>query len=599
MSRFQQATASLAATGALCVLLGAWFYAGHSFDPADEGFYLNWLATPELFKTSVTEFGLVYHPLYDLVGGDIVALRRINLLLTMGLGVWCATATLFAVTGARPWLLALCLGAPAMRVFDLWLLTPNYNTLTLQAALVVTIGVLAVWGGAGSTDDEEPWRRRAPATRGALVLGVGLALLFLAKPTSAAVVAILVAAVLALGRRLDLRTLLVASTTLAMTLGLATLVIDGSLVEFVGRLRGGAEEVRILSAGHTLRDVVRIDALRASAAHRVIALVVAVSVGSFLWLAVARPVRRWPWVTLGIGSTGLFVLAGLLSPGAVLLTAGRTALFLLAVPAAALSVRYLATRACDSVLPPSRDGLVLAAGLILLPLACVFGSNTNYWAGACDYAIFWLLAAVVLLGQLSGDRQSGALVLLACVAVVSASLAVAGGMARPYRQSVAVWEMHSEAPLAGSTVTVNPGGQQLLMDLRAMASDGDMPAGVPMIDLTGQSPGLIHALEATAVGSPWLIGGQPGSAALFVHILNDVPCRLLAEAWVLSQPDGPRALDDSLLASTGITPEALTIVGRADYPEYRRGPEPPVVLRRPDRTLSESVQACETARGPS
>ena len=94
----------------------------------------------QLFTTSVTEFGFVYHPLYDLVSGDIVALRRINLVLTMALGVWCAGETVFAVTGARRWLLALCLGAPAMRVFDLWLVTPNYNTLTVQAALVVIAG---------------------------------------------------------------------------------------------------------------------------------------------------------------------------------------------------------------------------------------------------------------------------------------------------------------------------------------------------------------------------------------------------------------------------------------------------------------------------
>ena len=123
-----------------------------------------------------------------------------------------------------------------------------------------------------------------------------------------------------------------------------------------------------------------------------------------------------------------------------------------------------------------------------------------------------------------------------------------------------------------------------------------MPEGVPIIDLTGQSPGLIYAVAGTPLGSPWMIGGQPGSAALFERALDRVPCRLVAEAWLLSQPGGPRALDDGLLATSGVTPEVLTTVGRVVYPEYRRGPEPPLLIRRPARPTSEATRACETAR---
>src|SRR6266404_6208219 len=51
------------------------------FDFTDEGFYLNWISNPWNFRSSVTQFGFVYHPLYKLVGGDIVVLRQANVLI--------------------------------------------------------------------------------------------------------------------------------------------------------------------------------------------------------------------------------------------------------------------------------------------------------------------------------------------------------------------------------------------------------------------------------------------------------------------------------------------------------------------------------------
>src|SRR5437016_5064779 len=46
------------------------------FDFTDEGFYLNWISDPWRFRSSVTQFGFVYYPLYKLVDGDIVLLRQ-------------------------------------------------------------------------------------------------------------------------------------------------------------------------------------------------------------------------------------------------------------------------------------------------------------------------------------------------------------------------------------------------------------------------------------------------------------------------------------------------------------------------------------------
>ena len=69
-------------------------------DFTDEGFYLNWIAHPSLYKASHTQFGFIYHPLYLLFGGDIVLLRQANILITLALA-WLLFFSFFRTQAGR------------------------------------------------------------------------------------------------------------------------------------------------------------------------------------------------------------------------------------------------------------------------------------------------------------------------------------------------------------------------------------------------------------------------------------------------------------------------------------------------------------------
>ena len=58
-------------------------YFGYDF--TDEGYYLNWISNPWIYKASVSQFGFMYHPLYRLVGGDLPLLRQCNIFIIFGL----------------------------------------------------------------------------------------------------------------------------------------------------------------------------------------------------------------------------------------------------------------------------------------------------------------------------------------------------------------------------------------------------------------------------------------------------------------------------------------------------------------------------------
>jgi hypothetical protein len=57
-------------------------FSAYGIDFTDEGFYLNWISNPFLYKVSLSQFGYIYHPLYNLVDGNIAWLRRVNFFIT-------------------------------------------------------------------------------------------------------------------------------------------------------------------------------------------------------------------------------------------------------------------------------------------------------------------------------------------------------------------------------------------------------------------------------------------------------------------------------------------------------------------------------------
>lgn len=72
-----------------------------------------------------------------------------------------------------------------------------------------------------------------------------------------------------------------------------------------------------------------------------------------------------------------------------------------------------------------------------------------------------------------------------------------------------------------------------------------------MIDLSGQSPGILYAIGAKNIVQAWIIGGYPGSLKVSKAALDHVPCEKIAEAWVLIEPDGPRSIPTGLMSNLG------------------------------------------------
>ncbi len=537
-----------AALASLFILIWVLKYSRYGIDFTDESFYLIWIENPFQYEASVSQFGFILHPLHILLNGSVAGLRQANSVITYGL----AFALSYVILGMKAEHLlskatrivtSAGFATASFALFGIWIVTPNYNSLNLQALLIATIGVACA---------------SSPASRnqmvGLVLIGFGGWLSFMVKPSSAFALGILVIAYWVASGRWRVSTFLIPVVVCCVLLLLSAYAIDGSVGQFVRRISMGLDVGRMMDGGHTIDKLLRLDDFFLTQHEKILlAIAILLPAGCFISLQANRLPYRWMGT---IGSALAFLLVLLvtldLAPtfahfseyrGLLLMSALGTSLIYLAIGAA---------RGCS--VDVSRDDIALAAFMLLLPYCFAFGTNGNYWWAAAFAGFFWLLPALILITSIRGDFSvSSSLTMLALSTQVIAVLLLQTGMNAPYRQTQPL-QLNERATTFGrsnSTLVLSAPFADYLKAATNAAGAADLKPGTPMIDLTGRSPGILYALQSESVGQAWMIGGYPGSLRLANHALRSVPCEKLASAWLLTEQRGPRSLPASLLLGFG------------------------------------------------
>lgn len=600
--RVRAVLAGLSAAGTALLVGGMLWFSRFGLDLTDEGFYLNWISEPGLYPWSTTQFGFVYRPLHALLGGDIVGLRRVNVLLVFALAWLLCHQVLVRTIGWRPphpWEAAThsaALACSSLVVFDLWLLTPSYNSLAAQGLLVTVTGAVLVSG--------RPPVTRASDTAGWLLLGLGGWLVFLAKPTTAAALAGLVLILLVVSGSLRRRGALLASGTAGGLLVLSALVIDGSLPGFLERLRKGADQLALLGGGHSLAGALRWDSYSPSTRQLVVlaCLALVVVLATRITAAASRPRSA----AYAVGAVILLILAATATRGsaaAIIYGDPFSKTLLLAVPLAALVLTVAgASRAgCAALTRLDRRQWTMVGALVVLPHLFAFGTNNNYWRSAGQVAVLWVLAGVVLLGARTTKSDLGVVLLPVGVTVqVLTLLLLVPGVQTPYRQPQPFYDntVRLEVGRSSSTLVLSAEVAAHLDRTRELLDDTGFEEGDPVLDLTGRSPGVLHAWGASSVVHPWSLGGYPGSVPHETAALANVPCATVAALRVLTEPDGPRSIPGEVLRSVGArVPDDFRVAASWEAPPAVTGDVPRTqVLLEPVRSADEATDACVRAR---
>ena len=569
----------------------------YGFEFTDEGYYLVWMANPFNYSVSGSQFGFIYYPLYELLDGNIVRLRQANILITFGLA-WGFFNILFksvletrADDATRRLIVSAAFATSSLVFLSLWLPTPNYNGLALQALLIGASGLL--WAEKTVT---------RTSVIGWLLLAVGGWLAFMAKPTTAAAFGIAAGVYLLLAGKFSLRLAAISLVTAVGLLLVSAIAIDGSIPGFIDRLKGGVEMGRALGGGHTFTEMLRVDRFDLNAQKSSVLL------GSMVVFAAAAYFFQTQIRTLSFGAALLssaFVFFGLAIIGGYIrqpLVGGSfQGLLITAVPLACIVVLLVLSRfSLQSHITKAQAGLALV--FLVLPHIFAFGTNNNYWSTGANAGIFWVTAGVILLGRAAPAGKVFALLLPLGLATQLTTVAlIAVGIEAPYRQSQRLSgnDYPIEIGRPGSELLLSKGYGLYLSEAIGIANKAGFKKGAPMIDLTGQSPGVLYALGASNIGQAWTAGGYPGSSKLAEAMLTKVSCEKLGTAWLLVEPDGPRKIDLNVLKSFGanITTdfEAVGVVktaaGAGGYAQPRLQE-----LYKPVRSSSLALSSCAAVR---
>jgi hypothetical protein len=340
--------------------------ARRGIDFSDEGYHLNFIANPGIYSASVTQFGFFYHPLFELVNENLERLRQFSV------GLMLAFLLLFRERdqgiGGRfeRVAISIIIGSSVVNFFSASL-TPNYNSMTLQALLVRLLA--CCWSAIPTLN----WYYL-----GWGLIAVGGTIAFLSKPTSAVALAILTLVFLLATRKLDLKGVITAIiATLLVILGFA-ISVDGSLTTLHQRLSDGLLIMQSLQSSYH-EGILRFDTFTLSAReNRLFIALIVISALATAMAASKLPILQGSAPALPIV---IFLVELALALGVSPIPVSQIAVdpkVMLAIPLAS----FLAW-----VLVLGRDmswsifGSASASSICLLAMPYVFaiGSGNNYW----------------------------------------------------------------------------------------------------------------------------------------------------------------------------------------------------------------------------
>jgi hypothetical protein len=546
----------------ILILYFVFKFSAYGFDFTDEGFYLNWISNPFLYKDFfLSKFGFIYYPLYNLVEGNIAWLRRLNFFITSVLActlVYLVINNLIKFEKINKVIQCVLSSGIAISSFTyVYIQTPSYNHLTFQALLITSIGITLI----------DPTKSNKNILS-YIIIGVGGWLTFMAKTSSAVGLALVVLTYLILSKQFQLRFLLIAAVTAFILFVISAYIIDGSISAHVERYLLSVKLVKLLGV-HSINSIFRIDELNLSKKITLSIFLIFVISVFFIWLALKNyKINNFIYI---ITCFLIFVIIATLAITDINWNpnyGGYQPYQLFGVVYACLFTIIILIIKNKIIIHDVRLGLFFL--FLILPYVFSLGTGNNYWLQSGIVSFFWLISGFILIiPWFLKLKLYQPVIFLVLISQLITSIHIKEAIEKPYRYN---------QPLRSddSRIVVNNKNHQLILskefanyinDAREIAAKSGFTKDDAIIDLSGQSPGLLYLLGAKSIGTAWNIGGQKGVLDLAKATFNLVDCTDIANSWVLYEPKGPRSISADLLTSLGMNfPKQYQKVGSWETP---------------------------------
>lgn len=571
------------------------FNADRGFDITDESFYILYASSPGDVLASTTQFGYYTGILFTLANRDLFVFRLFGIVLLL------VTAGLFShslerywnhlkgtsVVNHSRWLSLSVILAGTIAYYGFLHFTPSYNWLDLISVLIVATGLLhaSVVADKGDTDKKN---NRSLLGYGVIV-GIGGGLSFVAKPTSAVVLAVIFFYFILITSLRHRWKYFVSFSVISSVFFICihAITFENGLIPFFQKCQDGLELGRILGDRHTISAI----SLQAyedfiQTPNRLIQIFPLPYAGMALLLIFLLFVFSQYKKTLGKKDETLFIIILMLLNGVawirLLITGyweggqpcgtrigfgGLTFSIVLILSGLFTLLLWKKQTLTDSlyIWISFRNLLKLFLFLVMLAIAYAFGSTNGiilqlsgafvFFSAASLYCAFWI-------DQHIGKGYMGYAVSL--LLLLSVCLIMTSTYKNPYRLPAGLKAQTEKVTFLGTNGSIFVDGKtaHYINDLKNTAVDGGWKPGMYLIDLTGNSPGATVILGGRAPGTPWLLGKYPGSNDFARSALAKVPISILRTSWVLTAPKGKRKISNTVLSDLGIEfPNSYEVVG--------------------------------------
>ena len=553
------------------------------FDFTDEGLYLLVYQNPQEFPDSYTSYHRVGAVFFDLVGGNIIALRLLGFFLTAFATFYFTLALTWFLKG-RSWslfedqvervLLHLALQGSVLTAYCWLPPTPNYNTMAGIGMLLSCGGILAFFS---NTDAH---RSIAKAFIGILTIGGGLLLAFLAKGSSAVGIALISLILIGACNLIALKEKFVFAGVVSISVLVGGLFLFFLIPSLSVSWEFFLGSIVALTEGNGAREIIirhwqeSLDFAMRHIRSFVLPILLAAGVGFFARsrFLVKSPDRKeslvfWSIIGVFIAEVVLLIVKDAFSAGIQGRSRsfiGYTSLFLVL-----MTLRVGLPGAAQTISPYRLGGcLMFLAWLALMPFVTAAGTTHKIFINALLHVA--PLAAAILLLAASLDKSLRRAIILPFASLLIVGLGfsqfITGFVLTPYRT----------APKWTQTVPVEVGVPATILNLdfasaeciektkATLASAGFKP-GDDILALYGL-PGLVYAVGGVSPQRPWFFDnyGDIGHEEN-LRALKRISLERISKSFIIRTKSNSIAIEQ--LKSCGIAfPQSFQQIGEISIP---------------------------------
>ena len=381
----------------ILIIIRIFTYCGYGFDYTDESFYLIWMSNPFIYKSSLSQFGFIYHPIYKLLNGDIAQLRQFNVLIIFVLSSVLNYLVLDEIYKDKMKLMinlfySLAIASFSISYLILGVSTPSYNSLNFQGILLASIGLLL------TCNDQKQH------VFGWVLIGIGGFITFMAKPSSALFLGSLVVVFNFRAIRLPYREIAISLFTFLVLLLFSGIIIDGSIMNFFYRYQNGFLDMKVLLENNFGFSVFRYDSLHLNKNITFIFMLLFAYTFASINLLSSENKNYNNYGKLLISALvfinflaafGYIDNSFILAPFKKILSFNGALINTLLIFVFPLSILiyFFSNMFCDFKL--SKKHKFLALFFSFLPFVYAFGTGINYWWQACSVPVFWLVSGLI------------------------------------------------------------------------------------------------------------------------------------------------------------------------------------------------------------